>query len=400
MNDVASKFSAAPAPGAPVPRAVPFSRPDIGQEEIDAVVECLRSGWLTTGPRCQAFERAFSQFVGGGVEAIAVNSCTAGLEVALAAVGIGPGDEVITTDLTFSATAMSITRLGAKPVVVDIDPATLNIDCERAAAAVSPRTRAILPVHYAGLACDLDAIDEIARRHAIAVIEDAAHALPTTWKKRTIGAGTSDATVFSFHPIKTITTGEGGMITLRDPDVAKRARNLRFHGIDRDVSARYREKGGSWRYDVAGPGTKSNMTDMAAALGIVQLGRAWAMHRRRQELWERYDRAFADLPLLLPPRPREEDVHARHLYAIRVLPEAPLDRDTFIAEMAKAGVNCNVHFIPLHLHSYWRDSLGLTPAMFPEAQKTFDGLVTLPLFSLLDDDAQDYVIDRIRDALR
>ena len=400
MNDVASKFRASPAPAAPAPRTVPFSRPDIGQEEIDAVVECLRSGWLTTGPRCQAFERAFSQFVGGGVEAIAVNSCTAGLEVALAAVGIGPGDEVITTDLTFSATAMSIMRLGAKPVVVDIDPTTLNIDCERAAAAVSPRTRVILPVHYAGLACDLDAIDEIARRHSLAVIEDAAHSLPTTWKKRTIGAGTSDAAVFSFHPIKTITTGEGGMITVRDADVAKRARKLRFHGIDRDVSARYQEKGGSWRYDVSGPGTKSNMTDMAAALGIVQLGRAWAMHRRRQELSERYDRAFADLPLLLPPRPREEDVHARHLYAIRLLPEAPLDRDTFIAEMAKAGVNCNVHFIPLHLHSYWRDSLGLTPAMFPEAQKTFDGLVTLPLFSLLDDDSQDYVIDRIRDALR
>jgi dTDP-4-amino-4,6-dideoxygalactose transaminase len=374
---------------------VPFSRPDIGQEEIDAVVECLRSGWLTTGPRCQAFERAFADFVGGSVEAMAVASCTSGLEIALSAVGVGIGDEVITTDLTFSATAMSIVRAGGQPIVVDIDPATLNIDVGRVAEAISPRTRAIVPVHYAGLACDLDALGDLAHRHGVKIVEDAAHALPTTWKGRMIGGGTADATVFSFHPIKTLTTGEGGMITTADTAVAKRARTLRFHGIDRDVSARYQDKTGSWSYDVAAPGLKANMTDMAAALGIVQLRRAWALHARRRALWERYQRGLAGLPLALPPEPPGGDLHAYHLYAVRLLDGAPVDRDTFIAEMATAGINCNVHFIPLHRHSYWCRSLGLAADMFPAAERVFGGLVTLPLFTLMADDVQEYVIARI-----
>jgi dTDP-4-amino-4,6-dideoxygalactose transaminase len=381
------------------PQTVPFSRPDIGQEEIDAVTECMRSGWITTGPRCHTFERDFAAFVGGGVEAIAVSSCTAGLEIALAALGITAGDEVITTDFTFSATAMSVVRVGAKPVLVDIDPKTLNIDCGRISAAITPRTKAIVPVHYAGLACDLDAINDIARRHGLKVIEDAAHALPTTCKGRMVGSGATDAAVFSFHPIKTITTGEGGMITVGDPAIAKKARTLRLHGIDREVSARYHGKRGSWRYEIVAPGFKSNLTDMAAALGIVQLKRAWSFHRRRKELWERYDRGLANLPLLRPPLAPEGDLHAHHLYAIRLHDDAPIDRDTFITEMAKAGINCNVHFIPLHLHSYWRDTLNVSEDMFPEAQKVFDGLVTLPLFTLMSDDMQQYVIDAIHSLL-
>jgi dTDP-4-amino-4,6-dideoxygalactose transaminase len=401
MSDASAErpdSAAAQAPASAPPLTVPFSRPDIGQEEIDAVVECMRSGWLTTGPRCQRFERAFAEFVGGEIEAIAVASGTAGLEIALSALGIGPGDEVITTDFTFSATAMSIVRAGATPVLIDVDEETLNINHERIADAISPRTTAVVPVHYAGLGCDLDAIGGIARRHGLALLDDAAHALPTTSNGRMVGSGTADATVFSFHPIKTITTGEGGMITAADPGVAKRARMLRFHGIDRDVSARYHAPA-SWRYDIATAGSKSNLTDMAAAIGIVQLRRAWSLHARRHELWERYNESLAALPLRLPTQPREGEVHAYHLYAVRLLEDAPLDRDTFILEMARAGVQCNVHFIPLHLHSYWRDTLKLSPEMFPSAQRVFEGLVTLPLFPSMGDAAQQYVIERMTDLL-
>ncbi len=377
---------------------VPFSLPDIGPDEIDAVVECLRSGWLTTGSRSAAFEHAFAEFVGGGVEAVAVSSATAGLEIALAVNGIGPGDEVITTDYTFTASAMCAVHVGAKPVLVDIDPATFNIDPNQIEAAITPRTRAIIPVHFAGLACDMAAINAIAQRHGLIVIEDAAHALPTRHNNRTIGQGTSDATVFSFYASKTLTTGEGGMITFADPAAAKRAKMLRLHGISKDIFSR-NGNGRSWHYDVVAPGFKSNMSDIVASIGAVQLGRAWAFHQRRAELWGAYDEALADLPIVLPPKAAPGDLHAMHLYAVRLCHDAPLDRDTFVSKMAEAGVSCSVHFIPLHLHSYWRETLDLAPGMFPHSQRAYECEVTLPLFTGLTETKQQIVIHTMRGLL-
>jgi dTDP-4-amino-4,6-dideoxygalactose transaminase len=371
---------------------VPFALPDIGDEEINAVVECLRSGWLTTGARSLAFERDFAAFLGGGVEAVAVSSCTAALEIALAALGIGPGDEVITTDYTFSATAMSAVHIGAKPVLVDIDPDTFNIDCRKIEQAITSRTKAIIPVHFAGLACDMNAIRAIARRHGLKVVEDAAHSFPATAAGAMIGRATSDATAFSFYATKTITTGEGGMITFADPALAKRARTLRLHGIDRDVFARYHGANASWRYEIVAAGFKANLTDIAAAMGIVQLKRAWSFQKRRAELCKRYDEALARLPVRLPPKAPEGEIHAYHLYAIRLLDDAPIGRDDFIARMAKAGVNCSVHFIPLHLHAYWRETLNVSAAQFPHSHHAFERVVTLPLFSSMTEAMQEHVV--------
>jgi len=382
---------------------IPFALPDIGDDEIQAVVECLRSGWLTTGQHAAEFERSFVRFVGGGVEAVAVSSATAGLEVALAALGITAGDEVITTDYTFTATAMSAVHLGVTPVLVDIDPATFNIDPTRIEDAVSPRTRAIIPVHFAGLACDMAAINDIARRHGLKVIEDAAHALPTRCSNKMIGQGTSDATVFSFYATKTITTGEGGMIAFPDPAAAKLARILRMHGIDRDIFSRDSGAGDGdqqpWRYEIVAPGFKSNMSDIVASIGLVQLQRAWDMQRRRAQLWAAYDQGLAGLPILLPPRAPAGDLHAMHLYSIRLRDEAPLSRDAFVAEMSKLGVSCHVHFIPLHCHAYWRSKLGVSETMFPAAQKAFERQVSLPLFTRLTDEKQQFIINAIRGLL-
>jgi dTDP-4-amino-4,6-dideoxygalactose transaminase len=376
------------------PVQIPFSLPDIGESEIDAVVGCLRSGWLTTGSRTAAFEHDFAAFVGGGVEAVAVSSATAGLEIARAVQGVGCGDEVITSDYTFTATAMSVVHRGAKPVLVDIDPQTFNLDANQVEAAITPRTKAIIPVHFAGLACDMTAIGELAQRHGLKVIEDAAHALPTKVNNRMIGQGTSDATVFSFYASKTITTGEGGMVTFADPNSARRARILRLHGISKDSFAR-NGNGQSWHYEVVAPGFKSNMSDIAAAIGLVQLKRAWDFHWRRAELWAAYDAGLADLPVLLPPQAPPGDIHALHLYALRLRDDARLDRDTFVTKMAEAGVACSVHFIPLHLHPYWRDALGIDATLFPEAQRAYEREVTLPLFTALTDDKQHFVIDTI-----
>jgi dTDP-4-amino-4,6-dideoxygalactose transaminase len=380
--------------------SIPFALPDIGESEIEAVVQCLQSGWLTTGSRSAEFERRFADFVGGGVEAVAVSSGTAGLEIALAAQGITTGDEVITTDYTFTATAMTVVHLGATPVLMDIDPDTFNIDPAKIEAAITPRTKAIIPVHFAGLACDMTAINEIARRHGLKVIEDAAHALPTRRNNKMIGQASSDATVFSFYATKTITTGEGGMITFPDPAAAKLARSLRLHGIDRDIFLRNGHAGSDhrqpWRYEVVAPGFKSNMSDIVASIGVAQLERAWELHRRRAQLWVAYDEGLSGLPILMPPKALPGDLHAMHLYSIRLRDEAPIDRDSFIDEMSKLGVSCGVHFIPLHLHIYWRDKLSISETMFPEAQKAFEREVSLPLFTRLTDEKQRFIIDATR----
>lgn len=377
---------------------VPFAVPDIGEDEIAAVVECLRSGWITTGKQALRFERNFSEFLGGGIESISVSSCTEGLQIALAALGIGPGDEVITTDLTFSATAMSIVHVGARPIIVDIDPVTMNIDPRRVADAVTPRTKAIVPVHYAGLACDMDALHDIAHRHGLKIVEDAAHSFPATWRGRMIGQNTSDATVFSFYATKTITTGEGGMITVADPAIAKKMRVLRLHGIDRDAFDRYRSNG-SWQYEIVAPGFKSNLTDMAAAIGIVQLKRAWDLQKRREQLWKTYSEHLSRLPLTTPAPAPAGDTHAYHLYPIRLSPDAPIGRDAFITAMRERGITCSVHFIPLHRHRYWKETLGLSAEQFPRAEDAFEHLVTLPLYTTMPDHIQQYVIDAVTQLL-
>ena len=253
---------------------LPFALPDIGEDEISEVLDSLRSGWLTTGPKTKRFEGEFATFIGSGCKAIAVNSATAGLHLALEAVGIGPGDEVITTPYTFTATAEVVRYLGADPVLVDIDQQTMNINPELIESVITPRTKAIIPVHFAGLACDMEAMLTIARRHGLKVIEDAAHALPSTCNSRLIGSLESDATVFSFYATKTITTGEGGMIVTRNPEIAKRCQIMRLHGISRDAFDRYTSTKPSWYYEVVAPGYKYNMTDIAASLGIHQLKKA------------------------------------------------------------------------------------------------------------------------------
>ncbi|MBI1762593.1 MAG: DegT/DnrJ/EryC1/StrS aminotransferase family protein [Acidobacteria bacterium] len=379
---------------------LPFALPDIGEEEITEVVEALRSGWLTTGPKTARFETDFAEFIGDEAQALAVNSATAGLHLALEAVGVGAGDEVITTTYTFTATAEVIRYLGAHPVLVDIDPLTFNLDPAQIERAITPRTKAIIPVHFAGLACEMDAIIALARQHKLHVIEDAAHALPTRYRGKLIGAHETDATVYSFYATKTITTGEGGMIVTRDAEIARRCRTMRLHGISRDVFDRYTSTKPSWHYEVVAPGFKYNMSDLAAAVGIQQLKKAWRFQAQRQALAERYNAAFEALPVLLPPQAAAGDLHAWHLYVIRLREDAPLRRDEFIQRMAERGIGCSVHFIPLHLHPYWRDTYQLQPAAFPAAQAAFERAVSLPLYTRMTEADQQRVINAVTELLQ
>jgi dTDP-4-amino-4,6-dideoxygalactose transaminase len=362
---------------------LPFALPEIGDEEIAEVIDALKTGWVTTGPKTQRFEADFGAWLGdaGGLHCIAVNSATAGLHLALEALGIRAGDEVITTTHTFTATAEVVRYLGADVKLVDIDPATLNIAVAAVEAAITPKTRAIVPVHYAGLAADMPALLAIAARHGLKVVEDAAHALPTTSGGRLVGTLGSDATVFSFYANKTITTGEGGMLVTRSEALAQRAKIMRLHGMNRDAFDRYQSKVPSWYYEVVAPGFKYNLTDIAAALGIHQLRRAEAFHAQRVQLAAMYDSALAGLPLLLPPRPRAGERHAWHLYVVRLADDAGIVRDRFIERLFEAGIGCSVHYIPLHLHPYWRERYGLTPAMFPHSQHAYERMVSLPLYT-------------------
>lgn len=379
---------------------LPFAIPDIGEEEVAEVAHALRSGWVTTGPKTRQFESDFAEWLGGQVEAIAVNSATAGLHLALEALGIGAGDEVITTPYTFTASAEVVRYLGAHPVFVDIDPGTLNIDPTRIEAAITPRTRAILAVHFAGLACDMDAIHDIARRHGLRVVEDAAHALPTRYRGQLVGQLASDVTVFSFYATKTITTGEGGMVVCKDAAVAKRCRVMRLHGINRDAFDRYTSKTPAWYYEVVAPGFKYNLTDIASAIGIHQLRKAHRFHERREAMALRYDAELTGLPVELPPHARVAgDLHAWHLYVLRLTPDAPIDRDAFIQAMADRGIGCSVHFIPLHLHPYWRDTYRLQPEDFPQAYGAYRRAVSLPLYTKMTDADQSRVIQAVRDLL-
>jgi dTDP-4-amino-4,6-dideoxygalactose transaminase len=380
---------------------LPFALPDIGEDEIAEVVDTLRSGWVTTGPKAKRFEEDFTAFLGdASLQSLAVNSATAGLHLALEALGIGPGDEVITTTHTFTATAEVVRYLGADVVLVDIDPATMCIDVDAVEAAITPRTKAVMPVHYAGLAADMGRLLPLARKHGLKVVEDAAHALPTTCGGRLIGTLDSDATVFSFYANKTITTGEGGMVVTRDPELAKRMKVMRLHGMSRDAFDRFTAKVPSWYYEIVAPGFKYNLTDIAAAMGIHQLKRAKAFAQRRSEIARRYDDGFTGLPLITPPRARDGDAHAWHLYVLRLAEGASVARDALIERLFAAGIGCSVHYVPLHLQPYWRDRYGLSAGSFPQSQRAFETLLSLPLYPRMSDADADRVVSAVRDALR
>ena len=384
---------------------IPFALPDIGEAEIAEVVDTLRSGWGTTGPKAKRFERDFSAFLGGAsgdasLHSLAVNSATAGLHLALEAVGVGAGDEVITTTHTFTASAEVARYLGADVVLVDIDPATLCIDPAAVEAAITPRTKALIPVHYAGLAADMPALLDIAKKHGLRVVEDAAHALPSSCGGALVGTLGSDATVFSFYANKTITTGEGGMVVTRNEQLAKRIGIMRLHGMSRDAFDRFNATVPSWYYEIVAPGYKYNLTDIAAALGLQQLKRANAFRQRRAEIAAQYDAAFAGLPVILPPQAPAGDLHAWHLYALRLASGAPIGRNAFIEHLFAAGIGCSVHYIPLHLQPYWRDRYALTAAQFPHSQRAYESLVSLPIHTRMTDADVARVAAAVTDALR
>lgn len=380
---------------------LPFALPDIGNEELDAVCECLRSGWITTGPKTAQFERDFADYVGSNCQSISVNSATAGLHLALEALGIGPGDEVIVPTMTFTATAEVARYLGADPVLVDIDPVTFNIDINAIKAAVTPKTKAIIPVHYGGLPCDMDAILDFARARRLRVVEDAAHAFPARYKGRMIGSLESDAAVFSFYANKTMTTGEGGMVVTHDSEIAGRVRIMRIHGISRDVFDRFVSRTPSWFYEVVEPGFKYNLTDIASAMGIQQLRKIDRFLQRRQQMARRYFEELAGLPLVLPADAdvNAGSVHAWHLYAVRVKKEAPVGRDELIQQLSDRGIGTSVHYIPLHRHPYWKHKYHLRPEQFPAAEAVFEGVLSLPLYTKMTDDDQTRVIRTLRELL-
>jgi len=369
---------------------LPFALPHITQAEIDEVVDTLRSGWLSTGPKTKRLEREFAQAV-GAPHAVAVNSATAALHLALTALDIGADDEVIAPVYTFASTAAVIVHCGARPVFVDVDPATCNLDPARLNAAITPRTRAIIVVHIAGLPAEMDAILAIARAHGLAVIEDAAHAFPAMYRGRMVGA-IGDMTAFSFYATKTLTTGEGGMLTTDNADYAQRAAIMALHGISRDAWKRYSAEG-AWFYEVLEPGFKYNMPDLAASLGLHQLARRQWLHERRQAIAAQYSCAFSRYEELETPPDPGHVVHAWHLYMLRLRPERlTTSRDNFIHTLAEANIGTSVHFIPLHLHPYYRMRYQLAPQDFPNALDAYLREISLPIYpTMSDDDVADVI---------
>lgn len=376
---------------------VPFAPPAIGQEEIDAVVSALRSGWLSTGPRVQEFERAFAAYV-QAPHAVALNSCTAALHLALLASGVGPEDEVVTTPLTFCATANAVMHVGATPRFADIDPVTWNLSPAATAAAITPRTRALLPVHYAGRPADIDGFRSLAAIHGLSLIEDAAHAVETVAGGRKIGS-TADYTCFSFYATKNLTTGEGGMLTTTSARGAQLARVAALHGMSRDAWARYAPNG-SPHYDVVMPGFKYNMMDIQAAIGLMQLAGIAARLERRTAIWRLYDEGLADLPVVRPAPVAAGDVHARHLYTILVTKETGWSRDELIAALSARGITTSIHFRALHLHPFYAARFGFVRGQFPEAERVSDSVISLPLSAAMTDETALRVIEAVRGLVR
>ena len=379
--------------GRPVrPDFLVFGRPLIGEAEIDEVVDTLRSGWIGFGPKCLRFEEDFAAYTRSPL-ALSVNSATAALHLALLGAGVGRGDEVVTTPLTFTATANVITHVGATPVFVDVDERTQNLDVSRIERAITPRTKAILPVHMCGWPCDMNAIGAIAERHGLPVIEDAAHATEAWYDGRKIGS-ISEFTAFSFYATKNLTTGEGGMLALRDGAVHERLKALRLHGLDKDAWKRY-SPGGFMPYETLEPGYKYNMTDLQASLGLHQLARLEASLHVRQSIWQGYDAAFADMDGVAIPCANDtaQTRHARHLYTLRLVPERlQCDRNRFIGALGAENIGSGIHFVPVHLHRWYREHLGTGRGDFPAAEAIGDTTVSLPLSaSMTPDDVRDVI---------
>jgi len=377
---------------------LPYNLPDISEADVEAVVEVLRSGWLAPGPRVKAFETEFAAYCGTR-HAVAVDSATAGMHLALLALGVGPGDEVITTPTTFAASVNVIIHAGATPVLADIDIDDYCIDPDAIERAITPRTKAILPVHHGGSACRMEEIGEIARRRGLRIIEDAAHGLGTRIGGRDLG-GFGDATVFSFYPTKNVTSGRGGMLTTDNDGVAERCRLLALHGMSNDAWDRYTERG-SWAYQVKAAGYNYAMSDYQAALGHAQFRRLEEFQRRRGEIARAFNERFAGLPEVVLPVEREGTTHAWHLYVVRLRPEGlRINRDEFIVQMKERGIGTSVHFIPIHHHPYYREAYGWAPGDFPAADEAFATMVSLPLYTRMTDGAVDRVATAVEEIIR
>lgn len=384
--------------------SIPFHIPYITEEEISEVVNTLKSGWLTTGSKCFEFEKAFAEYV-GCKHAVAVNSCTAALHLALEAIGLKEDDVVITSTMTFAATAEVVRYFGAKPVFVDIDPNTMNMDVSTLEAIIKEAqeqgstVKAIIPVHIAGYPCDMDNIILIARKYDLRVIEDAAHALPSKYKDQTIGK-IGDLTCFSFYATKNITTGEGGMVVTDNPEWADRMRIMSLHGISKDAWKRYTNEG-SWYYEIIAPGYKYNMTDIAAALGVAQLKKSNFFQKRREDIAAQYNKAFEGFPQIITPAIKDDIQHSWHLYIIRLnLESLTIDRSQFIEELKSRGIGTSVHFIPLHIHPYYRETYGYKPEDFPIAYETFKRIITLPIYPKMSDEDVQRVIEAVSDVAK
>jgi len=389
---------------------LPFSPPLIGEEEIDEVADTLRSDWITTGPKVKRFEQEFAQFVGAS-DAFAVSSCTAALHLSLLALGVGPGDAVITTPLTFCSGVHVIEHVGARPVLVDVEPDTLNLDPTHVARAIERlksdhglRVKAIMPVHLYGHPCNLDAILDVAAEHKLAVIEDAAHSLPARYKGQVLGSMATSAkvpllTCFSFYATKNLTTAEGGML-VASPALLDEARLWGLHGMNRDAWKRYGSEG-SWHYDVVRPGYKYNMTDVQAAMGLHQLRKLPEFHSSRRRIVEQYNAAFGTFAELQTPTERDDVEHAWHLYALRLnLDRLSLNRNQFISDLHDRNIGCSVHFIPIHLHAYYRDKYGYRPEDFPVASTEYQRILSLPLSPRMTEQDADDVIDAVTAVVR
>ena len=372
-------------------REVPFARPAIGKDEIDALADTVRSGWITLGPKTKRFEQEFARYL-GVPEALALSSGTAGLHLAFAALGLGPGDEVIVPTYTFASTAISAMHVGATPVLVDVDPRTLTLTAETAAPAITPRTKAIVPVHIGGTACDMAPLLALAEKHRLKVIEDAAHALPTRYDGKLVGT-IGDVTVFSFYATKTLATGDGGMMVAKDEALRKKLRVLSLHGMDADAWGRY-GKGGTWRYDVTAAGFKYNMTDLAAAMGLEQLRKLEAHTARRTAIAEAYTRGLSGLRGVTLPTAGPRATHAWHLYLVRFdRAECGFTRDEAHERLREKGIGTSVHFIPLHEFTLFR---GKSRGAFPVADRAFSEVLSLPIYPDMSDEDVAWVLESLR----
>lgn len=375
---------------------LPLAKPAISDEEIGEVIKVLKSGWLTTGPKVKEFEENM-QIYTGSKKAIGLTSCTGGLHTSLAALGIGPGDEVIVPTYTFVATAHVVEWLGAKPVLVDVEPDTFNIDPEKIEKAITSKTKAIIPVHFAGHSCEMDKIKEIANKNNLFVVEDAAHAVGTEYKNIKIG-NHSDCSVFSFYVTKNMTTAEGGMVVTNNQELGDKIKRMSYFGVDKDAFNRYSEKG-SWYYEVVETGFKYNMDNIQGAMGVEQLKKLNSFIEKRRELAKYYNELLKDIPEIITPVEKEYTKHAYHLYPI-ILDSTVIKRDDFITKLREYKVGTSVHFIPLHMHPYYKNKYGFEEDSFPTATSIFNREISLPMYPLMEKEDVEYVVNAIKDILK